>query len=234
MNRIECCVLPNGIETPAMAKRRRTTPRPPSKNSPRLVPIGAGALWRVHPASFRPTQFNSSHTGDARFSPIQRPDGTTIPVLYGASTLVGAMMETVFHDVPTPPGGYIFGIESLREQNLVVSRIRPKGRLHAVDLATKGLKRMGLQRIDLIDTPVTAYPQTREWAEWLHGVTGAKGLLWTSRQDDGARAVALFGDRLPESAFKVEIDREPLCEDEHLDVLLQLAEHMGIDRLFSL
>jgi hypothetical protein len=144
------------------------------------------------------------------------------------------MMETVFHDVPTPPGEYIFDIETLREQNLVVSRIRPKRRLQAVDLSTKGLKRLGLQRTDVIDTPVTAYPQTREWAEWLHGFEAAKGLLWTSRQDDGARAVALFGDRLPESAFRVEIDREPLCEDEYLDVLLELAEHLGIESFFGL
>jgi hypothetical protein len=144
------------------------------------------------------------------------------------------MMETVFHDVPTPPGGYILDIESLREQNLVVSRIRPKRRLPTVDLSTKGLKRLGLQRTDLIDTPVTAYPQTREWAEWLHSATAAKGLVWTSRQDDGARAVALFGDRLPESVFRVEVDREPLCEDDRLDALLELAEHIGIERLFGL
>ena len=217
-----------------MAKRRRSAPRPPSKTSPKLVPSGAGAVWRVHSASYRPTQFNSSDTGDARFSPIRRPDGTTIPVLYGASTLAGAMMETVFHDVPTPPGGYILDIESLREQNLVVSRIRTKRRLPTVDLSTKGLKRLGLQRADLIDTPVTAYPRTREWAEWLHSATAAKGLVWTSRQDEGARAVALFGDRLSESAFRVEVDRELLCEDERLDALLELAEHIGIERLFGL
>ena len=159
-----------------MAKRRRSPPRPPSKSAPKLLPIGTGAVWRVHSASYRPTQFNSRDTGDARFSPIRRPDGTTIPVLYGASTLAAAMMETVFHDVPTPPGGYILDIESLREQNLVVSRIRPNGRLPTVDLSTKGLKRLGLQRTDLIDTPVTAYPRTREWAEWLHSATAAKGL----------------------------------------------------------
>jgi hypothetical protein len=131
-------------------------------------------MWRVHSASYRATQFNSSDTGDARFSPIRRPDGTTIPVLYGASTLAAAMMETVFHDVPTPPGGYILDIESLRDQDLVVSRIRPKRRVSSVDLSTKGLKRLGLQRTDLIDTPVTAYPRTREWAEWLHSTTAAK------------------------------------------------------------
>jgi len=217
-----------------MAKRRRTTPRPPSKNSPKLVALGVGPFWRVHPGSYCATEFNPSNSGDARFSPVRRPDGTIIPVLYGASTLAGAMMETIFHDVPTPPGGYILDIERLREQNLVVSRVRPKRRLQVVDLSTKGLKRLGLNRTDLIDTPVTAYPQTRHWAEWLHSATLATGLLWTSRQDDAARAIALFGDRLTESAFKVEVDREPLCEDEHLDTLLELAEHIGIERLFGL
>jgi hypothetical protein len=217
-----------------MARRRRTAPRPPSEISPKLVALGVGALWRVHSSSYRAAQFNSRNRSDARFSPIGRPDGTTIPVLYGASTLAGAMMETVFHDVPTPPGGYILDIEALREQNLVVSRIRPRRRLQAVDLSAKGLKRLGLHRTDLIDTAVTAYPRTREWAEWFHGATLAKGLLWTSRQDDTARAVVMFGDRLAESAFKVEVDREPLCQAEHLDALLELAEHIGIEQLFGL
>jgi len=216
-----------------MAKRRRTTPHPPSKRSPKLVSLGVGALWRVHPASYRATEFNPSKSGNARFSPIRRPDGAIIPVLYGASTLAGAIMETVFHDVPTPPDGYILDIEDLREQDLVVSRVRPKRRLQAVDLSTKGLKRLGLQRTDLIDTPVTAYSLTRGWGEWLHGATPARKLLWTSRQNDAARAVVLFGDRLPESALKVEVDREPLCEDEHLDALIELAEHIGIERLFG-
>jgi hypothetical protein len=217
-----------------MAKRRRTVPRPPSENPPKLVALGVGPLWRVHSSSYGATQFNPGNRGDARFSPIERPDGTTIPVLYGASTLAGAMMETVFHDIPTPPNGYILDLDALRDQNLVVSRIRPKRRLQTVDLSTKGLKRLGLRRTDLIDTSVTEYPRTREWAEWLHSAAPAKGLLWTSRQDDTARAVALFGDRLTESAFKIEIDREPLCEEEHLDALLELAEHIGIEQLFGL
>ena len=44
----------------------------------------------------------------------------------------------------------------------------------------------------------------------------------------------MFGDRLAESAFSVEVDREPLCEDERLDALLELADHIGIERLFGL
>ena len=176
-----------------MAKRHRATPHPPSKTSPKLVSFGVGALWRVHPASYRAAEFNPGKSGNARFSPIRRPDGAIIPVLYGASTLAGAIMETVFHDVPTPPGGYILDIERLREQDLVVSRVRPKRRLQAVDLSTKGLKRLGLHRTDLVDTPVTAYPLTRDWAEWLHGATRAAGL-------PGPRGRTMPRARLPYSA----------------------------------
>src|ERR1700743_2340682 len=117
-----------------MAKRRRATPLPPPKKFPKLISLAVGALWRVHPASYRATEFNPSERGNARFSPIRRPDGTIIPVLYGASTLAGAIMETVLHDIPTPPDEYILDIENLRDQGLVVSCIRPKRHLQAVDL----------------------------------------------------------------------------------------------------
>lgn len=224
----------SGTALHLMAKRARAAPKPPSKRPPKLVPLGASALWRVHPRAYRSMQFNTSDQGDARFSPIRRADGSVIPVLYGASTLAGAIMETVFHDVPTPPDGYIFDIDTLRDQGLVVSRIRPKRRIKVVDLSTKGLKRLGLHRTDLIDTSVTAYPRTREWAAWLYASTAGKGLVWTSRQDDGARAVVLFADRVQESAFKVEIDRESLCDGPHFTALLDIAEHIGIDAVFGL
>ena len=143
-------------------------------------------------------------------------------------------METILHDVPTPPGDYILDVERLRDAGMVVSCIRAKKSLAWVDLSTKGLKRMGLRRTDLIDTPVTEYASTRSWAERLHAGTTAQGLLWTSRQDDDAKAMVLFGDRIAESAFKIEIECEPACEGEHLDALLRIAEHIGVQRLIGL
>ncbi len=68
---------------------------------------------------------------------------------------------------------------------------------------------------------------------WLHANSAASGLLWTSRQDDAARAVTLFGDRTSESTFKVELDRHPLCENTYLDALLELAEHIGVERVIG-
>jgi RES domain len=204
------------------------------KQSPKTFTFRPQAIWRVHPARYRPAQFRSGPDGDARFSPIRSSDGRVIPTWYGARTLTCAMMETILHDVPAPPGEYILDVGRLRDADIRVSRVRCQRALKMVDLSSKGLKRIGLQRRDLIDTPVEDYPRPREWAVRLHAKTSAHGLLWTPRQDDDAKALVLFGDRITEAAFRIEIDREPLYEGEHLDSLLALAEHLGIAHLIGL
>jgi hypothetical protein len=202
--------------------------------SPRIATFRPQAIWRVHPARYRPAQFRSETDGDARFSPIQNAKGAVIPTWYGSRTVACAMMETALHDVPAPPADYILDIERLRDADLRISRIRCKRALSLVDLSSKGLKRIGLQRKDIIDTPVEEYKRSREWATRLHTQTPAHGLLWTSRQDDAAKALVVFGDRIAESAFKIEIDRERIYEGEHLDALLGLAEHVGITQVIGL
>ena len=108
------------------------------------------------------------------------------------------------------------------------------GALSLVDLSSKGLKRIGLERRDIIDTPVEEYERCRQWAIRLHAQTPAQGLVWTSRQDDSAQALVVFGDRIAEAAFKVEVDRDRVYEGEHLDTLLELAEHVGINQVIGL
>ena len=144
------------------------------------------------------------------------------------------MMETVLHDVPAPPTDYILDIERLRDADLRISRIRCQRALSLADLSSNRLKRIGLQRKHIIDTPVAEYERSREWATRLHTQTSAHGLLWTSRQDDEAKALVVFGDRMAESAFKVEIDRERIYEGEHLDALLELADHVAIAQVIGL
>lgn len=220
-----------------MADARLPPPAGPAPaNAPKLLSLKPTHLWRIHRARFRPTQFHPGTGADARFSPIHSATRgrKSIPTLYTASTLEGALMETVFHDVPTPPIDYILDLERLHELELRVSVIRPKRELKLIDLSTKGLQRLGLQRANLVDTPVADYPATRLWAEWLHGIEPrAHGLLWTSRKDDDAKAMVLFGDRVDEKVFVVERDREPLHESPYIDALLALAEHIGIKRVIS-
>ena len=87
---------------------------------------GVQAIWRVHPARYRPAEFRSGSDGDARFSPIRNSRGAVIPTWYGARTVACAMMETVLHDVPAPPTDYILDIERLRDADICISRIRYK------------------------------------------------------------------------------------------------------------
>lgn len=201
---------------------------------PKVLTFRPQAFWRVHPGRFRPAQFRSGIDGNGRFSPIKGAGGVVIPTWYGARTLACAMMETVLHDVPAPPTDYILDIERLREADIRISRLRCKRALSLVDLSSKGLKRIGLERRDIIDTSVAEYERSREWAVRLHTQTEAQGLLWVSRQDDSAKALVVFGDRIAESAFNIEIDRERIYEGEHLDALLELAEHVGINQVIGL
>ena len=205
--------------------------RPPS---PKIITFRPQAIWRIHPARYRPAEFRSGTDGDARFSPIRNAKGAVIPTWYGARTVACSMMETVLHDVPAPPTDYILDIERLRDADIRISRVRCKRALSLVKLPSKGLKRIGLQRRDIIDTSVEEYARCREWAIRLHAQTSAHGLLWTSRQDDEAKALVVFGDLIAESAFTVEIDRDRVYEGEHLDVLLELAEHVGISQVMGL
>jgi hypothetical protein len=79
----------------------------------------------------------------------------------------------------------------------VYSSIRLPRDLKLIDLSTIALRRLGIPRSDLIDTDASEYSRTRQWALALHDSTpAAEGLIWTSRQDDGAQAIVLFGDRL--------------------------------------
>jgi hypothetical protein len=78
---------------------RYVPPVVPSKIN--LTPWGVGAtMHRVHETTYAVDQFNSSPEGNARFSPIHDPSGSVIPTLYAATTPRGALMESVFRDVP--------------------------------------------------------------------------------------------------------------------------------------
>jgi hypothetical protein len=78
-------------------------------------------------------------------------------------------------------------------------------------LAGLGLRRLGLRRRYLIESGPGSYGLTAAWAVALHASPAAPaGLLWTSRQDDTASAILLFGDRVQASAIRVASDPVPL------------------------
>lgn len=175
-------------------------PRPDLRITLHALEVGT-VLHRVHLNQYGPAQFNPGVAGNARFSPIRNQRGDPIPTLYAGTTLQCALMETVFHDVPY--SGALKTVNRSKLVDQVHSTVTLARQLQLVDLSTIALRKLGVQRNQLIDTEKDQYPNTRRWAEAIHAqCLEAQGLMWVSRQDDQSRAVVLFGDRVPTGALK--------------------------------
>ena len=99
------------------------------------------------------------------------------------------------------------------------------------DLGGKALRKLGVQRKALIVTEKDQYRLTRRWAEAIHvQCPHLQGLCWTSRQDDSALAVVLFGDRIDGAALRQVAPTRSLAGDAlAYGELLALAELIGVD-----
>ena len=219
-----------GTKVPAPAQpASETTPVPPATLHATLTELPKGqVLHRVHQDQYRADQFNPGVRGNARFSPIQNDQGQSIPTLYCGTTMECALMETVFHDVPHTAGFKTLDKGKLAGQ--VHSTVEVAQPMKVVDLASVPLRKLGVTRKLLIDTEKDQYPATRKWAEALHRqYPDAQGLSWVSRQDDSARAVMLFGDRIPDSALKSQgVSRSLVDDGSAYDAVLDLAERIGV------
>lgn len=162
----------------------------------RFTTIEPGTIFhRFHMSQYPATVFNGTDRGHARFSPIRNRNGDIIPTLYGAETFDCAAMETIFRDLAHIPSPRHIDMKKLAGYRH--SQVQVKAPLKLVDLTTKSLTALGLFRTQLIDTDASQYPFTRKWAEAIHASAAeAQGLTWVSRQDDTARVVVLFGDRV--------------------------------------
>ncbi len=187
-------------------------------------------IYRIHDKAFHSNEFNASGRGDARFSPLVDAEGKIIPTLYGGNTFNCAAMETVFHDLPERDiEHYILDFNDL--ESLVISSIYPKRALRLLSLMARHLIRLKLKKTEVIETSVADYPKTRALAlQWHASYPDIDGLYWTSRQDDGSQACMLFGDRVREEDFTVELDSEPLQAQAHLENLINLARELGISK----
>jgi hypothetical protein len=207
-----------------------TTPSPPATLHVSTMPWpNGGTLHRVHLKKYAGEEFNPGVTGNARFSPIKSAKGEPIPTLYGGNTFACAAMETVFHDVPFASGFKSYDKSKLKDQ--VHSRLTTGADLVLADLRGKALRKLGVERRQLIDTEKDQYASTRKWAEAIHAQrSDVQGLCWTSRQDDSAQAVMLFGDRIaPGLLRQVTPSRSLLDDGTGYDELLSLAEQIGVN-----
>ena len=186
-------------------------------------------IHRVHQDHYAGDQFNPGLKGNARFSPIENALGEPVPALYGGATFACAAMETVFHDVPFAPGLKTLDKTKLTRQ--VHSQVKPGADLVLADLRGKALRKLGVARGQIIDTEKDQYPTTRQWAEAIHTqCPEVQGICWTSRQDDSAQALMLFGDRVKQDVLQPAATSRNLVSDSTAYAeLLRLAEQIGVD-----
>ncbi len=213
----------------SMAKSAVGLPPPPKSLDATLVTWGGGLEFhRVHDLAFGGSEFSTSNKGNARFSPITDDAGVLIPTLYAGTTLDCALMETIFHDVPFKAGFKPFS--KLKMDGKVHSVLLPAADLRLVDLSTVALHKLGVKRTQLIDTTKAHYPATRRWAQALYTpFPDAQGLRWTSRQDDQAHAVMLFGTRLGPSNLGWNSSSESLLIEGHAHPeIIDLATRIGV------
>lgn len=149
---------------------------------------------RVYPATRGPLTFNPTESS-ARFRPIRTSAGEVVPTMYGAVDETTALLESVLRwpaGSPIPTRIYRVEIEDLE-----IATLLPMRDLSLVQLHGTGLRALGLDRAEVIDTPESRYPATAELAQVLHDdPSQPDGLIWTSRQNDSSRALMLFGDRV--------------------------------------
>ena len=105
-----------------------------------------------------------THRG--RFHPI-RPTGALadLPVLYGADSSLGALSESVFHDVPVRGTKHV-PYASLRHRLLI--ELAPTRDLSLIDLTSLGLHRLRVSRAELIESDPRSYSDTTAWGRTLH------------------------------------------------------------------
>jgi hypothetical protein len=182
---------------------------------------------RCHSVRFGATEFNPGF-GSGRFHPFLDWAGKgQVPVLYAADGLDGCLSETIFHNVPVTGADKRVARFSLEE--MVVSTLTCERDLNLVQLFGFGLRRLGVSRLELIESGADEYLRTAAWARSFHAsdVT-IDGLIWVSRQKDDSRAMVLFGDRVARSSLR--IDRHPLAlyVSPGFDEVQQAAEQAGI------
>lgn len=143
-----------------MAKDRASYVPPTVPTKIKLTPWGASfTMYRVHETVYTVDEFNSSRKGNARFSPILDPSGNVIPTLYAATTPRGALMESVFRDVPYRAG--LKHVDLKRLEGRTCSTLLFQANFQLLDLSKVALRGLGIPPRRLIDTTKAHYPVTR-------------------------------------------------------------------------
>lgn len=138
------------------------------QSTPYLAQITIHGWWRVHPSRYAGDAFKPSPDSNARFSPLKRTDGTVLPVMYAADMVEGALMETVFHEVPCPSAGAHLQRADIEAKSLVLSQLNCSAPVLLIDFSSTGLRWVGLAKSQVL-TPMPC--TTRLRVRWLSTCT---------------------------------------------------------------
>lgn len=189
-------------------------------------------LWRVYSQTFGPIGFNGTDRGFARFSPLRRPDGRIVPILYAGTTLNVALMESIFRDVPSPSEGYILTMPPPAAEERRLTRIALDKPVQMVDFSSIGLRRLGPDKVDAIDCNSAGYVDTQALASWVYANTGAAvhGIVWRSKQDDSGEAAVFFEDRVAANGTVLQPLQpgQNLHGGQALTAMGRLADRLGV------
>ena len=209
---------------------RLSVPDPPASSA--LDPLTetwepGRLLIRCHRAEYGATEFNPGKGSPGRFGPFLDAKGDSVPFLYAADSIHGAISETLFHDVPVRgPGRAILHSRLLP---MLVSTLASRRALTLVQLHGFGLRRLQVSRVELIESKASQYQRTAAWARALHACRpDADGLVWISRQHDSSRALILFGDRLQRKDLEIVEAPLSLYDGIGLEKVQVAAEKAGI------
>jgi hypothetical protein len=99
-----------------------------------------------------------------------------------------------------------------------------------LDLSKVALRGLGIPPRQLIDTTKAHYPRTRAWAKQVYAAhPKIQGFLWSSRQDDRALAVVLFGSRVKASdLLDAKLSRPLIRNGVPVDFVVELATDLKV------
>ena len=208
-----------------MARPAAPVPAPPSEIDPLRTSWKAGRrLYRVHTEEHSPVAFNPGLGRPGRFHPINDRSGKTIPTLYAADRINGVLSETVFHSVVA--GGIVLRAQL---EGRYIAEIELREDLLLANLTGHGLRRLGLNRSQLLECGPAHYAATARWAEAVHGSNGdISGMLWVSRQFDTSKALVVFGDRIGSEPFAQRGNSRPLSRGAGYRLVQRAAADAGI------
>lgn len=187
-------------------------------------------VWRVHcsdPLQLHCTavNFNPGKGPRTRFAPIW-PGGILETTMYVGLSEAGALLETVFHDVPDDgPVKQVFlkDFEHLSITPLVVDQT-----IQLAALFGQSRKRCGCTQ-SALQAPPSCYEHTAAWAEALHEVLpSAMGVVWMSRQLELDKSLVLFGGRLT-GVNLFPLASTPLSHGAGLQLVSNVANAIGAD-----